>query len=220
MSATTQSRPRIVAISLKYEPFFDQTYANLFTQLLDKANVQRAKKPASALDLLHQLPPPAAVLITDQGLTEGHPDVWDAVITYVRQGGTAIAMGHFSSFVKPDNIRPFFTKAGLDWDRGAYHRTTVTLNPQVAGRAAASLPGRYSQKALFLKGVQPTAVMYGPDRTSVTESHVFPSERVEDLSQAAIAFAQVGNGKIGYVGDVNVEEGTDAAILVMCGLLV
>ncbi|KAK1658507.1 hypothetical protein BDP55DRAFT_593994 [Colletotrichum godetiae] len=220
MSATTQSRPRIVAISLKYESSLDETYASLFTQLLENASVQRAKKPASALDLLQQHPPPAAVLITDQGLTEGHPNVWDAVITYVRQGGTAIAMGHFSSFVKPDNIRPFFTKAGLDWDSGVYHRTTVTLNPQVAGSAAARLPARYSQKALFLKGVHPTAVMYGPDQTSVTESHVFPSERVRDLTQAAISFAQVGNGKIGYVGDVNVEEGTDAAILAMCGLLV
>ncbi|KAK1657058.1 hypothetical protein BDP55DRAFT_708993 [Colletotrichum godetiae] len=202
MSVTPESRPRIVAISLKYKSFFDETYARLFTQLLEKASVQRAKKPASALDLLQQQPPPVAVLITDQGLTEGYPDVWDAVIAYVRQGGTAIAM------------------AGLAWDSGAYHRTTVALNPQVAGSAAAKLPGRYSQKALFLKGVHSTAVMYGPDQTSVTESLVFPSERVGDVTQAAISFAKVGDGKIGYVGDVNVEEGTDAAILAMCGLLV
>ncbi|GJC90562.1 hypothetical protein ColLi_13400 [Colletotrichum liriopes] len=153
-------------------------------------------------------PAPAVVLITDQGLTEGHTDVWDAVITYVRQGGTAIAMGHFSSFVKPDNIRPFFAKAGLAWDTGEYCRTMVTLNPDVAGSAATSLPTQYSQKAVFLKGVQPTAILYGIDETSV------------DKKEAAICFAQVGNGKIGYVGDVNVEEGTDDAILAMCGLLV
>ncbi|KAK1589864.1 uncharacterized protein LY79DRAFT_670267 [Colletotrichum navitas] len=48
------------------------------------------------------------------------PDVWDAII----------AIGHFSSFVKPDNIGPFFAKVGLDSESGIYHRTAVTLNPQ------------------------------------------------------------------------------------------
>ncbi|GKT94474.1 triacylglycerol lipase [Colletotrichum tofieldiae] len=129
-------------------------------------------------------------------------------------------MGHFSSFVKPDNIGPFFAKAGLDWESGDYHRTTVTLNPQTAGSAAVRLPTQHSQKAVFPKGVHPTAVLYGPSETSVTESHVFPTEKIRDLTQAAISFAQVSNGKIGYVGDVNVEEGTDDAILAMCGLLV
>ncbi|KAJ0161300.1 hypothetical protein CTA2_6456 [Colletotrichum tanaceti] len=220
MSAPTESRPRVVCISLSYEPYLDDTYAGIFGRILQKANMQRAKKPAGALGLLQQDPLPAAVLLTDQALTEESPDVWDAVLAYVRQGGTAVAMGHFSSFVKPDNIRPFFAKAGLDWDRGDYHRTTVTLNPQTAGGAAARLPAQYSQKALFLKGVHPTAVLYGPSETSVTESPVFPTEKVADLTQAAIAFAPVGNGRLGYVGDVNVEQGTDDAILAMCGLLV
>lgn len=69
-------------------------------------------------------------------------------------GGTAIAMGYFSSFVKPDNIRPFFTKASSDWT------VVPTTEPQ---SHSARLPGRYSQNALFLKGVHLTAVMYGPD---------------------------------------------------------
>lgn len=34
--------------------------------------------------------------------------------------------------------------------------------------------------------------------------------------EAAIAFAQVGDGKVGYVGDVNRERETDAAIVAMC----
>ncbi|KAK1978027.1 hypothetical protein LZ30DRAFT_600051 [Colletotrichum cereale] len=219
MSATPQPRPRIVAISLNHMPFFDDMYATLFTQPLEKATIQRAKKPASALDLVQQHPPPAAVLLTDSALTEAHPEVWDAVIAYVRQGGIVIAMGHFSSFVQPDNIRPFFAKAGLNWANGDYHRTTVKLNPRVVRGAAPRLPAQYSQKALFLKGVHPNAIMYGPDATSFTGSLVFPPDRVGDIAQAAISFAQVGDGKIGYVGDVNVEEGTNDAILAMCGLL-
>ncbi|KAK1671759.1 hypothetical protein BDP55DRAFT_635615 [Colletotrichum godetiae] len=220
MSTSLESKPQLVVISLDYQPFFDEMYAGLLSRLLEKASMQRTKKPAAALNRLQQNPPPAAVLITDSALTEAFPDVWNAVIAYVRQGGTAIVMGHFSSFVKPDNIKPFFAKAGLDWARGDYHRTTVTLNPQAAGSAAERLPTRYSQKALFLKGVHPTAVLYGPNETSVTQSHVFSAEEVADLTQAAISFAQVGDGKMGYVGDVNTEEETGDVILAMCGLRV
>ncbi|KZL82899.1 triacylglycerol lipase [Colletotrichum incanum] len=165
-------------------------------------------------------PPPTATLITDVALTEESPDAWDAIIAYVRQGGTPIVMGHVSSSVKPNNLRPFFAKAGLNWESAGYHRTTVALNPQTAGSAAERLPTRYSQEALFLKGVHPTAVLYGPNKTSATESLVFPTEKVTDLTHAAISFAQVGNGKTGYAGDVNVEEGTNDAILAMCGFLV
>ncbi|KAF4478195.1 hypothetical protein CGGC5_v013114 [Colletotrichum fructicola Nara gc5] len=95
MSATTQFKLRIVAISLKYESFF--------------------------------------------ALTEESPEVWDAIIAYVGQGGTAIAMAHFSSFVKPNKIRPFFAKAGLAWESGDYHWTAVALRPQIAGSAAERL---------------------------------------------------------------------------------
>ncbi|KAK2036515.1 hypothetical protein LZ31DRAFT_432017, partial [Colletotrichum somersetense] len=119
------SKPYVVAISLNYEPSLEETYAGLFSRLLEKANIQWAKKRASALNLLQQNPPPATVLITDPALTEKFLDVWDAIIAYVRQGVTAIALGHFSSFVKPSNIRPFFAKAGLDWESGADHRTAV-----------------------------------------------------------------------------------------------
>lgn len=38
------------------------------------------------------------------------------------------------------------------------------------------------------------------------------------VDQAAAAMAPLGAGKLGYVGDVNAEEGTDAVILAMCGL--
>ncbi|GKT94473.1 triacylglycerol lipase [Colletotrichum tofieldiae] len=75
MSATTKSKPCVVTISLNYEPSLDETYAGIFSRLLEKANIQRAKKPASALRLLQQDPPPATVLITDPALTEKFPDV-------------------------------------------------------------------------------------------------------------------------------------------------
>lgn len=40
----------------------------------------------------------------------------------------------------------------------------------------------------------------------------------EIRDQAAVAMAPLGEGKIGYVGDVNNEEETRTVILAMCGL--
>lgn len=54
--------------------------------------------------------------------------------------------------------------------------------------------------------------------SSRTESLVLPPERVQDLQQTPIALTNMGRGKLGYVGDVNGEEGTDAVVLAMCGL--
>lgn len=70
-----------MSILLNYMSSLDETYVSLFTQLLEKAIVQRGKKPASALNLLQQHPLPAAMLITDPTLAEAHPDVWDAIVT-------------------------------------------------------------------------------------------------------------------------------------------
>ncbi|KAK7937820.1 Transcription factor [Apiospora aurea] len=125
-------------------------------------------------------------------------------------------MGLFSSYVKPNDIRPFFAKAGLNWDVGEYCRMVVAINPTAAANLTITLPAQYSQKAQFLKGVEATAILYGFDNHS--ESDVLPLHIIEDRTETAIAFAQVGRGKIGYVGDVNVEEETDAVVLAMIGL--
>ncbi|CAH0054169.1 unnamed protein product [Clonostachys solani] len=210
--------PRIVAVSLQHLSFFDDDFTALFADLGAQADIQWGKEPAAALDLLQQNPAPSAVLITDATLTQrsSHIHVWYAILSYVRQGGTAIAMGDFSSFAKPNDIGPFFARAGLTWQAGAYHRTDVALNSELATTLVPDLSTRFSMKALFLKGVEPAAVLYGPDQRSFTQSVVFPSEKVQDLTEAAIAFAQVGDGKVGYVGDVNRERETDAAIVAMC----
>ncbi|KAG7110588.1 hypothetical protein HYQ46_005215 [Verticillium longisporum] len=160
------------------------------------------------VDLLHSLrdkqhPTPTVILLTDAALTKKYSEVWNAVIAYVRGGGIAIAMGLFSSFVRPNDIGPLFAKAGLRWSVGNYHRMNVSFNSEAL---EATLPAEYSQKAQFLKGVDAGAVLYGFD------------DEFGEGTEAAIAFARVGDGKIGYVGDVNAEEGTTATIIAMCGL--
>jgi hypothetical protein len=115
-------------------------------------------------------------------------------------------MGHFSSFVRPNDIAAFFEKADLRWTQGIYQRLNVALHTghNAAGLSLAALPGQYSQKSQFLRGVQPEAALYTADGI---------------LSETAIALATVGAGRIGYVGDVNAEDETTKVILAICGLL-
>ena len=59
-------------------------------------------------------------------------------------------------------------------------------------------------------------MVYAPDSASRTQSMVFPPSTV-DQGQAPVVLAKCGDGEVGYVGDVNGEEGTQALLLVLIG---
>lgn len=195
-------------------------YAPLLTAIRATATFDRAEQPDTAMRMLSDGPEPSAVLITDEALTlRENSHIWDAVLEYVRRGGTAVVMGLFPSFVQPDKMKPFFARASLRWERGSYHRTTLSLNETAVGMSGAgSLPRSYSQKALFVKNVSSQEMWYRTDDDSVIESRVFAPTSAHVVGEAAVALAKVGQGKLGYVGDVNAEEGSHAVVLAMCGI--
>ncbi|KAI6082227.1 hypothetical protein F4821DRAFT_218298 [Hypoxylon rubiginosum] len=221
MATTDLAKPLILLVSLNLLSFFDETYASLLTQLSSKATVKRIKKQDSVIRLLSEGPRPSAVLVTDEALTrEENSGAWEAVLQYVRQGGTSVVMGHYSSFVQPDDIKPFFAKAGLPWKSASYQRTTLVLNREAVGDSlAACLPPRYSQKALSVDNVARADAWYVTDEDSVVESMVFAPTSANVVGESPVVFARVGDGKLGYIGDVNAEEGSTTVVLAMCRLL-
>jgi hypothetical protein len=214
----TTTRAHIFLLSLDKQPFFEDMYARLIDAIASKATMQRASDPTSAHTYL-STNTPTAIIITDPGITKAaHSAVLEKVISYVHSGGIAIFACHFSSFIRPTDFnRHFRSDWKLPWKFGDYHRTTVYLNQRVRQVSKLALPAAYSQKAVFLKNVAPDAALYLPSTDSVTESHVFPSNPV-DREQTPAAFMAVGEGWLGYVGDVNAETESDAVILAMCGL--
>ncbi|KAH7009919.1 triacylglycerol lipase [Ilyonectria destructans] len=221
MAAEIPTKPGVLLISLEFKSFFDEMYEALLDAFHSKSTIKRVKQANSAISELSREPRPSAVLVTDEGLTTNeNSHVWEAVLQYVRGGGVCVVMGNFPAFVLPDNMKPFFAKAGLPWESGPYHRTTLVLNTEATGQDLATrLPSQYSQKALFVKNVTPADSWYVTNVDSVTESRVLPQENADTPGKTPVAFARVGVGKLGYVGDVNAEKGSDAAILAMCGLL-
>ncbi|OJD12875.1 hypothetical protein AJ78_06590 [Emergomyces pasteurianus Ep9510] len=213
------SEYRIFLLSLDKRSFFDEMYKPLLGALASKASVQRATKPAAAISYL-STNTPTAIIVTDPGIVKReHSAILEKVISYASHGGIVILAGHFSSFVRPDDLNEFFhSRWNVPWKFGEYQRTTLRLNPQARLANKAGLPAAYSQKAVFPSNVPLDAALYLPTEDSVTESLVFPPMPVADLKQTPVVFAPVGEGWLGYVGDVNAEVGSTAVVLAMCGL--
>ncbi|KAI1775409.1 hypothetical protein F4818DRAFT_441505 [Hypoxylon cercidicola] len=193
----------ILLVSLNLRTYFDQVYRRLLTQLNSMAKIQRATNANAAIRGLSEHIPPLAVLITDEALTrEENSGVWAAVLQYVRQGGTCIVMGHFPSFVNPSSIKPFFSRAGLQWENASYKRATVVLNQEAVGEGLAlRLSPRYSLKAVFLVGVSSADAWYITNKDSVIGSHFLSPASAHVEEECPVVFAGVGNGKLGYIGD-------------------
>ena len=139
-------------------------------------------------------------------------------LSYICTGGVLIFMGLFSSFARPPDIKSLFSRLDLPWESGGYHRSTFKLNREMTHVDKSSMAMSYSQKALHLANVTFDDAVYLPTDDSVVESIVFGPRHVGDRTQTPAAFTKVGEGRIGYVGDVNNEDETTPLVLGMCGL--
>ncbi|KAI1419587.1 hypothetical protein F5Y12DRAFT_788949 [Xylaria sp. FL1777] len=201
-SARTPGESRVLCLCLEYESMFNALYASLISRITAKAKMDRATTQQAALDMLTQNPRPSMIFVTDAGVVK-LMKVWERVIDCLRGGSTVVLAASFSSFVNEGQFNRCFGKIGLPWKRGGYHRTDVSLRPgAVDDRLKKQLLPTYSQKALYVEGVARSDVWYAGKRDEV-----------------AVAFTKVGNGMLGYVGDVNGEDGSEAVVLAMFGLL-
>ncbi|OTA58352.1 hypothetical protein K449DRAFT_415824 [Hypoxylon sp. EC38] len=201
-SARTPVEPRVLCLCLEYESMFNDIYASLISRITAKAKMDRATTQQAALDMLTQNPPPSVIFVTDAGVAN-LMGVWERVIDCLRGGSTVVLAASFSSFVSEGQFNRCFNKIGLPWKRGGYYRTNVSLRPGVVDdRLKEQLLPSYSQKAVYVQRVSRSDVWYAGKQDEV-----------------AVAFTKVGNGMLGYVGDVNGENGSEAVVLAMLGLL-
>lgn len=219
METATTDRPTILVFS-------QNGIDGGLKKMKEKANVLQAyySKPGEPAALLEAHPSARAIWIVDPQITTSkYAALSRQVVDYVRNGGTAILGGFFTSFVRPNDFDKWIRTAwGLPWMSGQYERTTVVFQNSATGRRDAGqrwrddLVAAYSSKAVFLKGVAAEDSWYSSPQDARSESFVFGPVPVE--AQTAVAFAKVGSGHLGYTGDVNNEEGTTLAVLAMMGL--
>ena len=193
----------VLLISLDKQPLFDDMYSQVLAKLRSKADVTEVTHIASAMQHLLVVHQYAAVIVTDPGLMDkGFIAVQEKLVDYARAGGTVIFGFHCSSFVRPNDLARFF-----NWKSGDYTRSMFSLNhsanPVFMSRRGPNLPKQYSMKALHLSGTR-------------AEDRIYISS--PGSTQSPAVFAKYGNGNLGWVGDVNTEDGTTELLLTMSGV--
>lgn len=201
---------------------FDDLYQGVLAKVALVSTTQEAKSAAAAQSLL-ATQSFKAVLIVDAGIAwPKNKPLQKQLASYAQQGGTVIFCCIFSSFVRPLNMDSLWSIFGLPWKYGDYHRTTFYLSQRmknvIGHDRAARLLKEYSMKANHLKNVPEGSRVYVPLEQSQTQSAVFPPSSVNQ-SQTPAAFHKYGEGWLGFIGDVNNEQGTQALLMAMLGKL-
>lgn len=210
--------PAILALSLS-DLGSDELNAHVFEHLKRRGTVEVIKSREAALRKLSTQPRPHAVLLTDAYITEeGQEPLRERVAEYARQGGTLVLCCQFSTFVYGGAMGALLQETfGLPWMRFDYYRSTFAPNPGFRGIDGVSLPPAYSMKAVTLRNVPAAAAVFLDTgaRGSADGSRVSVPVPAGDVGGVPVAFARVGKGYVGYVGDVNNEESTSHVVVSM-----
>lgn len=200
---------------------FNNMYQPLCDDISQKYSTIQAKSAADVRPLLSD-PSLQAILVVDGGLTIGkeHIALQKQLSSYAHAGGTIIFCCLFSSFTRPPDFNRMFRSFGLAWEFGDYHRTTFYLSQHIRSilghQRAIELEREYSMKAVHLKNTLVGSRVYVPHEQSRTQSRVFAPTAV-DQGQTPAAFSKHGSGWIGYIGDVNNEEGSRSLVMALLG---
>lgn len=208
-------------LSHEYDSIFNDLYAPVEAKIKTDYQTQEQRSIGAVRTNLVTTRP-LVILAVDAGLLGNiyeHGKLQKEVaIAYVGSGGTLIMACLFSSFARPPQLNAFYSRNGLPWRVGDYHRTTFYRNPAFRAtfgpQLQTSLEESYSMKTLHLQHVTSAPKVYVPEASSRTQSMVFASAEV-DLQQCPAVFSQYGKGYIGYIGDVNNEEGSRKLLAAM-----
>lgn len=224
-------KPTILVLSLLKEEWIDELYAQVYAGLRANATVIEARDKATALSHLSSPPfsspssaTPNAVLVSDAAITgRKYSSILNALIPYAMAGGRVVLGMMFSNHLPlGETAAAFFTKWGVPWLPGSYHRTNFALNP-------AGVPAPLSADAFFpTMNIKTVHIAHAPLSTAVylpaegsrVQSHVFAPTPITGAraQESPAVFAPVGKGYLGFVGDVNAEESATRIIIEMCGV--
>jgi hypothetical protein len=199
--------PNVLVVSLEGPSVSSrQLYPSLFGKLLSRTAVHESLDPDDALNYIRS-GWPNIVLVSDPGITRAHnEDLLDAITDWITHGGTLLLIGFFVTTTDGSILDALFKKQlGLRWrvaEDGTSHdiRLHTSIDENTIRRA--SLVPDFIAKAVFLRHVPSNEMVYtgGP----------------KNLAYAA--FARVGLGKVGYVGDVDFTEEPERLAIAMCHL--
>ncbi|KAJ6095784.1 hypothetical protein N7486_006530 [Penicillium sp. IBT 16267x] len=179
-----------------------------------KAIVETIYDSEQANSAIAQAQAPTIILLADEALTRPQYPMlrlWRRVQAFMIRGGTCIIMGDFPSKVEYNRVRPFFAGANVPWDAGRRYQQSLCVNEQGTGQAVASaIPSHIVSKVcLTLERARLDESWYTVEQ---------PREIIEP-EESPVAVAEVGGGRLGYVGGLAAgAECWRTILFVMCGI--
>ncbi|KAH6607158.1 hypothetical protein Trco_003471 [Trichoderma cornu-damae] len=219
------AKPLIFVLTLgddQTQNAFQTSHARFLNELFERATVRHAKTAEKAFSLFTTYGEPHAVFVADGGIARPRCEVISQrLVQYAASGGIVVFGGSFAASSADALVKILKYTWDLPWEFGSYHRTTLSVNHQaVSSTLRSRLPASYSQKALYVYGMQQCEAWYLPTQDSVIEEYVPIPGPIVDFNESPVVFARCGNGHVGFIGDVQPEEGTILVTLAMLGVLI
>lgn len=218
-SSTSTEGPFVLLLSLSNPELLASINEHFLSTIRSKVRVVQALDAQKALQYLADTNLKSVYVADEDILERKNLELFSSLIGWVNAGGIAVAGSLFPTLASPLKLNRFFKKWELPWRMGDYHRTTFVLNRsnRHLSSHSANLATSYNVKAVHLRGVRAEDVLYAPTEDSRVESHVFAPTKV-DPSHVPVAYTRIGDGFLGYIGDVNGEEESTSVILAMLRL--
>ncbi|CAG7848886.1 SubName: Full=Uncharacterized protein {ECO:0000313/EMBL:CCA70223.1} [Serendipita indica DSM 11827] len=196
-----------------------------------KYDTSQPSQLQEASDLLKSSKPLSILLIVDSPTTTNDTNLLKLFVTSVKDHGTTVIIApttmKAASNAELENI---FTEFGLNWKLGQVSNDKITLSPHVAAgvskiqtsqaqglaeflRRSVSvfLPHTYTTEALQITNVSTNEAVY-------LSSQALADIAGKDSVEAVSAFASVGKGWVGYIGDTSLEGWSEFVVKAMLGL--
>lgn len=194
----------LVALYLEDGPALNPEHTGILTRLASKYKLRMVSDKEEARAVLTACGPAVAILVLDAGITRPeNVDIANQIANLAWAGGKVVLAGGFCGAKEVDLMRTLEKAVGLPWKYGGRRREIAGLMRSVAGEM--DLPGGYALDAVMMENVELISVWYGASVSGDMEKG------------AVVVFTGYGKGKLGYVGDVNLEEGSKQCILKMFG---
>ncbi|KAL6881874.1 hypothetical protein HDV57DRAFT_81745 [Trichoderma longibrachiatum] len=223
-SSTDSGKPVIFVLTLGDEHAqitFQESHARFLNELFERASVWNARTAEKAFSLFTQCAEPHAVFVADGGIARPKCEVISQrLVQYASRGGIVVFGGSFAASGSQSLDKILRQTWDLPWEISSVHRATVSLNSgAVSTTLREKLSASYSQEALYIRRIEPCEAWYLPTEPPAMEGWVPVTRPAVDSNDSPIVFAQYGAGHIGFVGDVEPEDGSIIAMLAMLGLL-
>lgn len=213
----TSTGAQLVFLRDSEDGILDDIYATFFSKIKDQVSTVDVDFTTTK-DIFKDITLQIVLVVGGELTKKLYSGLHSQLARFAKDGGAVICCCNVSSFCLPGDLKDFFGTFGLQWTSGDYHRTDHVLNEAFkltfGASAFAELKPTYSQKALHLNHVPFNCRIYGPTSDSRTQSRVFPPMAVNH-SQSSAVLGTCGKGYVGYVGDVNNEEGSQILLMAL-----